>query len=196
MYARRTGGNRDRLGGLRPQHVPGRRHELREDQRGGRRGRGREVVLGRDQGPLERRRQGEAPQPGLECLGAAPVILAAERGGGEQPLRGPQYQPQRIEAVALGPAARGREQGDQPLLAGSGGGGHAATPSTAWITSAGVMSPRHRWWPRGHVAVPMAEQGRQSRSRCSTRARAREGKNPNCSTVGPKSATTGVATPV
>src|SRR2546429_516026 len=58
------------------------------------------------------------------------------------------------------------------------------------------MSARQRWWPSGQAAVPVAEQGRQSSARSSTAARARYGKKPNCPTVGPNSATTGVPTPV
>src|SRR5881275_1634169 len=58
------------------------------------------------------------------------------------------------------------------------------------------MSARQRWWPSGQAAVPVAEQGRQSSARSSTAARARYGKKPNCPTVGPNSATSGVPTPV
>src|SRR5439155_1532639 len=49
---------------------------------------------------------------------------------------------------------------------------------------------------RGQRAVPIAEHGRQPKSRSSTAARLVYGKKPNGSTVGPNSATTGVPTPV
>ena len=44
MYASGAGGNRDRVAGLGPEHLPGRRDELGQDQRGGPRRGGLEVV--------------------------------------------------------------------------------------------------------------------------------------------------------
>src|SRR5205814_7876647 len=114
----------------------------------------------------------------------------------EQGLGGAHDEPQRVQPITLGAAPGLRQQRDEPLLAYGHGGAHATRRSTAAATSAGEMSTRQRWCPIGQRAEPMAEQGRQSSARCSTVARALYGKNPNCSTVGPNRATTGVPTPV
>src|SRR5213078_5340308 len=111
-------------------------------------------------------------------------------------LGGAHDEPQREQALPLGSPDGVRDQPDQARLRGSGRPGHATRRSTAAATSAGVMSARQRWCPRGQAAVPVAEQGRQSSSRSSTTEGATYGKNPNCATVGPNKATTGVPTPV
>src|SRR6266511_1163420 len=197
MYAGGAGGNDHGVPRLGAEHVPGRSHELGEHE-GGRSGRpGLEVLPRRGDGALEGGGEREAREPRLQRLEAAAVILARYRPRREQRLRDAHHEPQGEQPVAYGPPGRLGGERDEPLLGGRGGpGDHATSRSTAAATSAGATSARQRWWPSGQVAVPVAEQGRQSRARCSTTARARYGKKPNCSTVGPNSATTGAPTPV
>src|SRR5881397_1769526 len=196
MYAGGAGGNRDGVSGLRPQHFAGWGDELRQDQRRGGGARRLEVLQRGGERALERRGERETREPGLEGLQAAPVVPGRDGARREQPLRRAEDQPEREQAVALRAARRRTDQHDQTAFGGGRGLDHATRRATAAATSAGAMSRRQRWWPSGQVAVPEAEQGRQSRSRCSTAAGPRYGKNPNCSTVGPNSATTGVPTPV
>src|SRR5437016_3222910 len=196
MYTGGSGGNRDGLARLRTEHLARRRDQLGQDHRRGGGGGGLQVLARRGERPAQRPRKGEAREPGLEGLQPAAVDPARHRMRGEQPLGGTHHQPKREQSLARGSAYGVGHQTDQPLFRRRGGADHATRRSTAAATSAGVMSARQRWWPRGHAAVPVAEQGRQSSARSSTAARARYGKKPSCPTVGPNSATTGVPTPV
>src|SRR6266508_121473 len=173
MYARRPCGNRDGIARAWTEHVPRGRDELGEDQRRGPWAGGIEVVPRRDQRPPERRGESERREPAIERRETTPVIPGRHRARRQESLRGAEHEPEREQAVSFGAAGRSGEQRDEPLLGGRGGRDHATRRSTAASTVAGAMSPRQRWWPSGHCAVPVAEQGRQSRARCSTRARAR-----------------------
>src|SRR2546426_3305356 len=196
MYAGGAGGNRDGFSGLGPQHFARRGDELRQDQRSGGGARRLEVLPRGRERALERPGECEAREPGLQGLQATSVVPGRDGARRQQPLRRAQDQPEREQAVALRTAHRRPDERNQASFRRGRGLDHATRRATAAATSAGAMSRRQRWWPSGQVAVPEAEQGRQSRSRRSTAARARDGKNPNCSTVGPNSATTGVPTPV
>src|SRR5437879_3026418 len=196
MYTGGSGGNRDGLARLRTEHLARRRDQLGQDHRRGGGGGGLQVLARRGERPAQRPRKGEAREPGLEGLQPAAVVPARHRMRGEQPLGGTHHQPKREQSLARGSAYGVGHQTDQPLFRRRGGADHATRRSTAAATSAGVMSARQRWWPRGHAAVPVAEQGRQSSSRSSTTEGATYGKKPNCATVGPNRATTGVPTPV
>src|SRR6266700_1140350 len=196
MYAGRPHGNDHGLPRLGAEHVARGSDELGQHQGGRRRGAGLEVITRRGDRALERRGQREAREPCLERLEPAAVILAGDGLRRERRLGRPHDEPQGEQPVAFGPACRRGGERDEPLFLRGSGRGHATRRSTAAATSTGARSARQRWWPRGQVAVPVAEQGRQSRSRCSTTAGARYGKKPNRSTVGPNSATTGAPTPV
>src|SRR6266568_7076705 len=196
MYAGRPHGNNHGLPRLGAEHVARGSDELGQHQGGRRRGAGLEVITRRGDRALERRGQREAREPCLERLEPAAVILAGDGLRRERRLGRPHDEPQGEQPVAFGPACRRGGERDEPLFRRGSGRGHATRRSTAAATSTGARSARQRWWPRGQVAVPVAEQGRQSRSRCSTTAGARYGKKPNRSTVGPNSATTGAPTPV
>src|SRR2546422_5308106 len=196
MYARRPRGNRDGVAGLGPQDFARRGDELRQNQRRGGGARRLEVLPRGGERALERPGEREAREPGLQGLQAASVGPGRDGARRGQPLRRAQDQPEREQAVALRAARRRTDQHDQTAFGGGRGLDHATRRATAAATSAAAMSRRQRWWPSGQVAVPEAEQGRQSRSRCSTAAGPRYGKKPNCPTVGPNSATTGVPTPV
>src|SRR5216117_818624 len=196
MEAGGAGRNGDGVSRLGTQDLARRRDELGQHQRrGGRRG-GLQVVARGGEGALEGAREGEAREPGVERLEATPVVLARHGPRRKERLGRAHDEPQREQALALWSPHRVRDQPDQALLCGGGGAVHATRRSTAAATSSGVISARQRWWPSGQAAVPVAEQGRQSSTRSRTAARARYGKKPNCPTVGPNSATTGVPTPV
>src|SRR2546428_4728677 len=128
---------------------------------------------------LERPGEREAREPGLQGLQPASVIPGRDGARREQPLSRAQDQPEREQAVALRTAHRRTDQPDQASFGGGRGLDHATRRATAAATSAGAMSRRQRWGPSGHVAVPEAEQGRQSRSRRRTAARARDGEDPH-----------------
>src|SRR5690349_19304546 len=196
MYAGRAGCNGGGLAGLGAEHLAGRRHELRQHQGRGGRGRRLELLAGGPECPAQRAGEREARQPGLE--GAQPAAVVPRREGvrGQQRLGRSDHQPEGEQTLAYGAAHRHGDQADEPLFRGCRGADHATSRSTAAATSAGAMSVRQRWWPSGQAAVPVAEQGRHASSRSSTTERALYGKNPNCATVGPNSATTGVPTPV
>src|SRR6058998_4233926 len=164
MYAGGAGGNRDGVSGLRPQHFAGWGDELRQDQRRGGGARRLEVLQRGGERALERRGERETREPGLEGLQAAPVVPGRDGARREQPLRRAEDQPEREQAVALRAARRRTDQHDQTAFGGGRGLDHATRRATAAATSAGAMSRRQRWWPSGQVAVPEAEQGRQSRS--------------------------------
>src|SRR3990172_5240813 len=70
------------------------------------------------------------------------------------------------------PPPGGAAGGGSPPGGGGGGGGGGAGGmfGGGGARSGGAASRRQRWWPRGHFAVPVAEQGRQSRFRCNTSA--------------------------
>src|SRR5689334_13709532 len=84
MYARRPRGNSDRVSRLCTQDLACRRDELRQDQRRGRGGRDREVVACGRECALQGGGQGEAREPRIQGLDAAPVILPGERVWGQQ----------------------------------------------------------------------------------------------------------------
>src|SRR5712691_8637878 len=183
MYAGRPRGDGDRVARVRAEHVAGRRDELRQHDGGGGGRRGLEVLAGGRQRALERGGKREAGEAGLERLEPSPVIARRDGPRGEQRLGAAQHQPNGEQTVALGAPVRGGDERDQPLLARRRRTDHATSCSTARATSSGAMSRRQRWWPIGQRAVPVAEQGRQSRARSSTTAGAAYGKNPNCRTV-------------
>src|SRR5882672_11878978 len=174
------------------EHLTRRRGELAEHQGGGIGRRRLEVLPRRGERPLERAGQRQAADPRLERLQAAAVVLCAHRSWRQQGLRGPDDQPQREQAFALGAAHRFRDQRDELVFRR----GHATSRCTAAATWSGKISSRQRWCPSGQRSVPIAEQGRQSRSSLSTSACLVYGKKPNGSKVGPNNATTRVPTPV
>src|SRR5690242_1007274 len=196
MYARPPRGNGDGLPRLRAEHLARRRDQLGEDHGRGGGGGGLEVVARGGEGPAQRPRQGQAREPVLDGLQPAAVVSSRHRVRREERLGGAHDQPQREQALARRSADGGGHEPDQLLFRRRRGADHATRRSTAAATSAGVMSARQRWWPRGHAAVPVAEQGRQSSRRSSTTEGATYGKKPNWATVGPNRATTGVPTPV
>src|SRR6266550_2882297 len=196
MYARRPGCNGKCVSRLGTQDLTRRRDQLGQDRRRSGWCGGLEVLARGGEGALQRAGEGEAREPRVERLETAPVVLARHGPWRQQRLGRAHHEPQREQALALGSPHRVRDQPDQALLRGRGGAAHATRRSTVAATSSGVISVRQRWWPSGQVAVPVAEQGRQSSARSSTAAGARYGKNPNRATVGPNSATTGVPTPV
>src|SRR3989440_637754 len=168
MYTRPPGGNRDGLTRLGTEHLARRRDQLGEDDRRGGGGGGLEVRACRGERPTQRARQGEAREPVLDRLEPAAVVSPGHGVRRQQRLGGAHHQPQREQALARRSAHGVGEETDQPLFGGRRGADHATRRSTAAATSAGVMSARQRWWPRGHTAVPVAEQGRQSSWRSST----------------------------
>src|SRR5438093_2186345 len=192
----RPGCNGHAVSGLGTGHLGGRCDQRGRNQGGGGGGGGLEGGGRGGEGTLQRAGEGEAREPGVERLQAPPVVLARHGARRQERLGGAHDEPQREQALPLGSPDGVRDQPDQARLRGSGRAGHATRRSTAAATSSGVMSARQRWWPSGQAAVPVAEQGRQSSARSRTAARARYGKKPNCPTVGPNSATTGVPTPV
>src|SRR5689334_5460027 len=196
MYAGGAGGNGNGVASLGAKHLSRGRDELREHQRGGG-GRGPfEVVPGRRQGAFQGRGEGKAPQSRFQGLQAPPVILARYRSRRQQRLGRAHHQPQSEQAFTFRSTLGRGDEPDEPFLRRRRRGGQATRRSTAATTSAGVMSAKQRWCPSGQLAVPVAEQGRQSSARSRTSERAPYGRKPNCATVGPKRATTGVPTPV
>src|SRR6266576_3118092 len=186
-------GNGDGVPRFDAKHFPGRRGELAEHDGSGVWRRGFEVLAGRGERPLEGRGQCQAADPFFERLQAAAVVFRAHGRRREQRLGGSHHEPQGEETLAARSPRRLGDEGDEAIL---GGCVHATRRCTAAVTWSGKIASRQRWWPSGHRSVPMAEQGRQSRSSLSTAACLVYGKNPNGSTVGPKSATTPVPTPV
>src|SRR2546422_6736150 len=81
----------------------------------------------------------------LQCLEAAPVILAGDGPRWQHAFGRAHDEPQGEQPVPLGPARRRRDQRDEALLGGRGGADHATRRSTAATTSAGAMSARQRW---------------------------------------------------
>ena len=76
MRTCRPGGNRHGLRRLGAQDLSSRRNQLRQNQGRGRRRRGLEVVAGGGEGALQRCRQREAREPGVERHQAAAVAFA------------------------------------------------------------------------------------------------------------------------
>src|SRR5256885_15633680 len=101
------------------------------------------------------------------------MVLDRNGTGGEQRLRRAEHEPEREQAIALWAADRVAHQREQARLRRRGHLDHATSRATAAATSAAVMSRRQRGWPSGHVAVPVAEQGRHGSSRWSTALGAR-----------------------
>ena len=94
MFAGRLRGNRHRLSRRGAEHLPRRRHELREHQR---RGLGRcrlEVDPRGGEGAPQRGREGERRQSPLQCLEPTAVIALGYGGRRQQSLGGAQHQPQ------------------------------------------------------------------------------------------------------
>src|SRR6266849_4313073 len=140
MYAGCPGRNVHGLARLGPQDLACRGVELREHQgRGGWSGRLEMLARGSER-PAQRCGEREAPEPSLERLQPAAVVLARDGARRQERLRRAH---------------------------------HETTRSTAATTSVAGISARQRWWPSGQAAVPVAEQGRQSRVRSSTTERAR-----------------------
>ena len=103
--------------------------------------------------------------------------MRAEAAGDPGPWRqqafgGAHHQPEREQPFPPRSPHRLGDQTDEALLGRRGGANHATSRSTAVATSPGVISVRQRWWPSGHVAVPVEEHGRQSSPRSSTTERA------------------------
>src|SRR2546428_8945738 len=102
------------------------------------------VVARGDDGALERRGEREAREPRLQCLEAAPVILAGDGPRWQHAFGRAHDEPQGEQPVALGPARRRRDQRDEALFGGRGGADHATRRSTAGTPSAGATSARRR----------------------------------------------------
>src|SRR5437879_10221747 len=82
MYASGAGGNRDRVAGLGAEHLPGRRDELGQDQRGGPRRGGLEVVARGAERPFERRGQARlASRVSSACSRRRWFLAETEPGG-------------------------------------------------------------------------------------------------------------------
>src|SRR5881397_2443168 len=136
MYTGGARGNGHGIAGLGPEHVPGGGHELGQHDRRGRGRPGLEVLARRGQGALQRPREREAREAGLERLQPAAVSAARDRAGLErqQRLGGAQNQPQREHAVPYGTAPRGGEQPDELLLARGGRADHATSAVPTMVT--------------------------------------------------------------
>src|SRR2546429_7996073 len=89
MYAGGARGNGHGVAGLGPEHVPGGGHELGEHDRRGRGRPGLEMLARRGQGALQRPREREAREAGLERLQPAAVSAAPDGAGGGRPPRPP-----------------------------------------------------------------------------------------------------------
>src|SRR5436190_2733900 len=172
MWTGGAGGNGDGVSRLRAEDLTRRRDQLREDQRRGRRGRRLEVVAGGGEGALQRCRERQTREARVQRLQATPVVLPRQGPWRQQAFGGAHHQPEREQPFPPRSPHRLGDQTDEALLGRRGGANHATSRSTAVATSPGVISVRQRWWPSGHVAVPVEEHGRQSSPRSSTTERA------------------------
>src|SRR2546422_10681998 len=73
----------------------------------------------------------------LQCLEAAPVILAGDGPRWQHAFGRAHDEPQGEQPVPLGPARRRRDQRDEALFGGRGGAGHPARRSPAAAPAAG-----------------------------------------------------------
>src|SRR2546428_14032244 len=102
------------------------------------------VVARGDDGALERRGEREAREPRLQCLEAAPVILAGDGPRWQHAFGRAHDEPQGEQPVPLGPARRRRDQRDEALFGGRGGAGPPTGPSHAATTAAGAAAAQGR----------------------------------------------------
>jgi hypothetical protein len=115
-------------------------------------------------------RHGKTAQTSLQCLYPAPVSPLLGRRIQQQILGDTKREPEGEKAPSLGsPAGIGQKgekgaRGRVPPV-------HPSLRFNAWYTVPGVISRRHRWWPRGQWGPPLLLQGRQPRPSSSTSAR-------------------------
>ena len=166
------GGTIDRFSGLGAGRLARRGHQLAQDLGHLRRGSdgGGELRQGGIERPAERGREGEAREPGLQCrdpLAHRPISQGRVEQQVERHAHG---EPEREDTLAPRPPVQGREKLEQVDLG-------AGSSSDELLHRGGdrarIDLPQAAMVAQRTARAPCRLQGRQARSRSSTRARAR-----------------------